>query len=91
VLVGRWRLASYVAPADDGSLTSPLGPNPEGSLLYTAGGWMATPLCAADRAELPTDDLRGGDQSDHAAAFSSYFAYCGTYAVIGSTVVQVTY
>lgn len=77
-----------MARADDGSLSSPLGPNPEGSLVYTAGGWIAAQLCAADRAELPTDDLRGGDPSDHAAAFSSYFAYCGTYEIKGNTVVH---
>jgi Lipocalin-like domain len=88
LLVGRWRLTSYVAQTDDGSLIYPLGPKPQGSLMYTAEGWMATQLCATDRTELPTDDLRGGSQSDRAAAFSSYFAYCGTYEVRGDTVVH---
>jgi hypothetical protein len=86
--VGRWRLGSLVARADDGSVTYPLGPNPEGSLLYTAGGWMAAQLSATGRAELPTDDVRGGSEAARAAAYSSYFAYCGTYEVSGDTIVH---
>jgi Lipocalin-like domain len=79
--VGRWRLISYIARADDGSENYPLGRNPRGSLVYTAGGWVTTQLCATDRPELPSDDVWGGSESDCAAAYSSYFAYCGTYEV----------
>jgi Lipocalin-like domain len=60
-----------------------LGRKPEGSLVYTAGGWVTTQLCASDRPELPGDDVWGGSESDRAAAYSSYFAYCGTYEVSG--------
>jgi hypothetical protein len=80
-VVGRWRLSSYIARADDGSEHYPLGRNPQGSLVYTAGGWVTAHLCATDRPELPSDDVRGGSESDRAAAYSSYFAYCGTYEV----------
>jgi hypothetical protein len=80
-VVGRWRLTSYIARADDGSESYPLGRNPEGSLVYTPGGWVTTQFCATDRPELPGDDVRGGSESDRAAAYSSYFAYCGTYEV----------
>jgi Lipocalin-like domain len=87
-LVGRWRLVSYVSRADDGSLTHPLGADPQGSLVYTEGGWMSAQLCASDRIELPTDDLLGGTEADRAAALSSYVAYCGSYEVTGDVVVH---
>ena len=87
-VVGRWRLRCYVATADDGSESYPLGRNPEGSLVYTPGGWMAAQLGAADRAALPTDDVRGGTESERAAAYSSYFAYCGRYEVIDNAIVH---
>lgn len=51
--------------------------------MYTAGGWVTTQLCATDRPRLPSEDVRGGSESDRAAAYSSYFAYCGTYEVSG--------
>jgi len=87
-VVGRWRLVSYVARADDGSIAYPLGPNPTGSLVYTAGGWMSAHLAATDRSQLATDDLGGGNEADRAAAYASYFAYCGTYAISGETIVH---
>jgi Lipocalin-like domain len=79
---------SYVAQADDGSVAYPLGPNPVGSLVYTDGGWMSAHLAAGDRAALPADDVAGGSESDRAAAYSSYFAYCGTYVIRGDTIVH---
>jgi Lipocalin-like domain len=87
-LVGRWRLVSYVARADDGSVAYPLGPNPTGSLVYTAGGWMSAHLAATDRPRMTNDDLRGGSEPERAAAYASYFAYCGTYAISGDTIVH---
>ena len=87
-VVGQWRLVSYVARADDGSVTYPLGSNPTGSLVYTAGGWMSVQLAATDRSQLPTDGVWGGSESDRAAAYASYFAYCGMYAISGDTIVH---
>jgi Lipocalin-like domain len=79
---------SYVARAEDGSLRSPLGPNPRGSLIYTADGWMLTQVCASDRARFATEDLRGVSDAERANAFSSYVAYCGSYEVSGDVVIH---
>lgn len=86
--VGRWRLRSYVARADDGSVVHPFGANPQGSLLYTAGGEMAVQVSATDRADFETNDFQGESESARAAAYSSYIAYCGTYDVTGDTIVH---
>jgi Lipocalin-like domain len=87
-LVGRWGLVSYVSRADDGSRTYPLGEDPQGSLLYTAGRWMIAQLSTGDRGDLPTDDLFSGSDAERAEAFSSYLAYCGSYEVTANVVVH---
>jgi hypothetical protein len=79
---------SYVGRADDGSLTYPLGADPQGSLVYTEGGWMSAQICAQDRKDLPTEDLLGGSEAERAAAFSSYLAYCGSYEARDDVVVH---
>jgi hypothetical protein len=85
-LVGRWRLVSLVARAADGSLAFPLGRDAEGSLLYTAGGWMATQVGSADRERFTTEDPIGANEAERAAGFSSYLAYCGRYDVDGDVI-----
>ena len=85
-LVGRWRLVSLVARATDGSLAFPLGPNAQGSLLYTAEGWMAAQVGSADRERFTTEDPIGASEAERAAAFSSYLAYCGPYDVAGDVI-----
>ena len=85
-LVGRWRLVSYVVRADDGSPVFPLGRSPQGSLLYTTGGWMAAQVGAVDRARFTTEDPLGASEAERALAFSSYLAYCGPYDVAGDVV-----
>ena len=88
-LVGRWRLVSWSSRADDGTVTHPLGERAEGSLIYTAGGWVSVHLAEADRASLQTvDPLRGSTDAERAAAYSTYSAYCGTYQVEGEAVVH---
>jgi hypothetical protein len=85
-IVGRWRLVSYVSRADDGSLVYPLGEDAQGSLVYTAGGWMIAQISSGDRRNLPSDDLFGGSDAERAEAFSSYLAYCASYEVTGDVV-----
>jgi hypothetical protein len=81
-------LVSYVSRADDGSLTYPLGADVEGSLVYTAGGWMTAQISARDRRDPPSDDLFSGSDAERAEAFSTYLAYCGFYEVTGDVVVH---
>ncbi len=88
-LVGRWRLVSWSARADDGTVTHPLGERAEGRLIYTAGGWVSVQLADGDRASLPTmDPLRGSSEAERAAAYSTYSAYCGTYQLENDVVVH---
>jgi lipocalin-like protein len=87
-LVGTWRLTSWSARREDGVVTYPFGERAEGSLVYTAGGWMIAMLAASDRVSLSAGDGVGGSEAERAAAFSTYVAYCGTYEVEGDVVVH---
>jgi hypothetical protein len=66
----------------------PGGEHPTGDLIYTSTGRMAAQIASDSRALLGTIDPRGGSKSGQAAAFSSYVAYSGTYAVDGEEVVH---
>ena len=87
-LVGRWRLTSWSARTEDGAVTYPFGEDAEGSLMYTPGGWMTGVLAVGDRARLSSEDVVGGGEAERAAAYSTFFAYCGTYEVDGDVVVH---
>jgi hypothetical protein len=87
-LVGRWRLVSWSSRDEDGALTYPFGETIDGSLVYTAGGWMTTMLAAGGRENLVTEDVVGGSEAERAAAFSTFLSYCGTYEVEGDVVIH---
>jgi len=87
-LVGRWRLLSWSARDEDGEVTYPFGEKAEGTLVYTADGWLTVALAVGDRPNLSTEDLIGGSDDERAEAFSTYIAYSGTYEVEGDVVVH---
>jgi Lipocalin-like domain len=87
-LVGRWRLSSYVARDEDGSVRYPFGEHPNGTLIYTPGGWMAAQVGAERRPRLGIEDpFRAGDE-ERATAFSTYLAYSGSYDVTDGVVLH---
>lgn len=87
-LVGGWRLESWVSLAGDGTEALPMGPGPQGLLVYAADGTMVTTFGRADRAGFATDDLTGGSDLERSDAFGSFIAYGGRYELDGSTVIH---
>jgi hypothetical protein len=87
-LGGTWNLAAWRRIAADGSVSYPLGPDAHGLLVYTQNGRMAVQICGKNRATLDTEDPLGGDEAARAAAYSTYLAYFGSYAVQGENVVH---
>jgi hypothetical protein len=85
-LVGGWRLRAWVAIADDGSETRPMGDSPDGLLAYTAPGTMVGIMGPAGRPRFITDDVTGGSEAEQAGAFSTFIAYGGRYEVRDDTV-----
>ena len=50
--IGVWRLVSWSARLPDGSIGTPFGSAPVGTLIYAADGTMISSLMSADRAPL---------------------------------------
>lgn len=88
LLIGSWRLESWVSLADDGTETLPMGANPEGLLVYAPDGTIVTVFGRAERDRFATDDLTGGTVDERSEAFQSFIAYGGRYAIDGSTVIH---
>jgi hypothetical protein len=87
-LTGTWRLLSYEARSDDGDVVYPLGPDPEGYIMYTDDGFMSVTMVAADRTPHASGDLKGGTEEEKIAAAESYIGYCGRYELKEDRVVH---
>ncbi len=88
-LVGDWRLRSWVAEGDDGSVVQPLGTAPEGMLVYSAAGTMMTTIAPAGRPRLASaDPLRGGSEDERRATAETFIAYAGGFQVHDGQVVH---
>jgi hypothetical protein len=87
-IAGTWTLESWQRFGTDGTTTSPLGPRPDGMLIYGPDGAMAVMMAEAGRPHLDTDDPVGGTVEARAAAYSSCLAYVGRWRVDGATVIH---
>jgi hypothetical protein len=85
-LVGSWRLASWVAVGEDGSSEQPMGPDPDGLLIYSAEGLMITTIGRAGRPRVAGDDPVSGPADERLAAAETFIAYSGTFVVDGGEV-----
>jgi hypothetical protein len=87
-LVGTWRLVSFAFRSADGRFSYPFGEDALGYLIYTADGYMAASLMAADRPAFGSADTRGGTTEEKAAAWDTYVSYCGPYTLEDGRVVH---
>ncbi len=85
-LLGSWRLRGWVAIADDGSQSVPMGEAPEGLLVYSDDGTMVGIMGPAARPRFASDDVTGGTDDERARAFATFIAYGGRYEIEGDTV-----
>lgn len=85
-LLGSWRLRGWVAIADDGSQSVPMGEAPEGLLVYSDDGTMVGIMGPAARPRFASDDVTGGTDDERARAFATFIAYGGRYQIEGDTV-----
>lgn len=86
-LVGSWRLQSWDAIGDDGSVTHPMGEHPQGLLAYTAEGLMVTTIAPHARPALASPDpLTGGAPEERLGAAETFIAYSSRYTYDGRDV-----
>lgn len=81
-LIGAWKLVSYHEHPTDGSEPfEPLGPEPQGIIMYTPDGYMSAQLSAAERTPFASGDWFDATDAEYKAEASSYIAYTGPYRV----------
>lgn len=79
--IGTWKLVSWEARDQNGSISYPFGTNAVGYIMYNTGGFMAVNIAKKDRPPIASKDIFGGSETEKALCFASYVAYCGTYCV----------
>ncbi|MGB5977084.1 MAG: lipocalin-like domain-containing protein [Cyclobacteriaceae bacterium] len=80
-LIGTWELCSWTYREDGGKETDYIGDNPGGILMFDRSGWMNVQVHAADRKNFASEGIMGGKAEEIREAFTTYFAYYGTYEV----------
>jgi hypothetical protein len=80
-LVGAWTLllADYIP--DDGTHVSAFGPNPDGSLIFTADGHYSLQIIRYGRPAFASTDRLKGTADENKAAVEGMISYFGTYGV----------
>jgi hypothetical protein len=62
-------------------VSSPLGDDPAGLLMYDASGSVSAQLMRRNQPHFNDDDWRNATAEERAAAWSGYFGYFGTYTI----------
>ncbi|MBT2373064.1 lipocalin-like domain-containing protein [Pseudomonas fluorescens] len=79
-LVGAWALLSFTETNSTTGVESfPMGPDPQGILLYTADGYMSAQLCTTSRDGFRSNDMYLGTGAEYMASGKTYLAYSGPY------------
>jgi hypothetical protein len=87
-LVGAWRLISWENQAADGQVTYPMGPDPDGYVIYAAGGRFSVTISRRGRAGFAAGDLLSGTAEEKARAMEGFVAYAGRYSFDGDRVIH---
>ena len=82
-VAGTWRLGSWLAIADDGGVSHPMGDTPTGMLILTDDGWFSAQGGAGDRRRSAAELQVNADDDELAAWARGYVAYAGRYEVDG--------
>ena len=87
-LVGTWKLVAWEAVHPDGRVSHPLGPAPQGLVIYGADGWMSAAMSASGRRPLPVGRARAAPDAERARAFDSFLAYSCRWRLVDDTVLH---
>jgi hypothetical protein len=80
-LLGVWHLSAYEGRSEDGSITYPFTPKPEGMLTYHADGSMMVIIMKPDRPLFKSNDFSTGSDAEVRAAYEGLLAYCGRFVL----------
>lgn len=78
-LTGSWKLVSYTSEKPDGGIIYPLGADAQGSILYTADGYVSVHIMPYGR----TGEVEGGQYNNGVLFYSNlpYIGYSGRYII----------
>lgn len=86
---GVWKLQSFLMSTKSGLVKfSPLGKNPNGTLIYTENGCMSVHLSKQNRKHFSSQYamLGIGKKAEVNDTIRNYVAYCGTFSLEGDTI-----
>lgn len=78
-IIGTWILDSWTYKDENGVLVDHLGKSPTGMLTYAETGQMSVQIMKSARRRFASGHLMKGTQEEIHEAFTSFFAYFGTY------------
>ena len=78
-VIGMWKLTSFEAQYDDGTLTYPFGKDVGGLLMIDARGYFSVHVMDMKRPSFKIPDPRGGTLEEVKTAFENYIGYYGTF------------
>jgi len=81
LLVGSWTLLLADDIKDDGSHIAGFGPNPDGSLIFTADGHYSLQIFRYGRPAFASKDRLKGTAEENKAAVQGMVSHFGTYTV----------
>jgi Lipocalin-like domain len=81
LLVGTWTLLLDDGVKEDGTHVPGYGPNPDGSLIFTADGHYSLQIYRYGRPAFASKSRLTGTADENKAAVQGMIAYFGTYAV----------
>ena len=87
-IVGTWRLVSSTYTSNKGEVKNAYGPNPSGSITYTADGRVMAIITNDGRKPLSVADYISAPAEERAEAFATLVAYAGRFAVTGDKVIH---
>ncbi len=86
--IGTWSHVDSELTGADGKVSYPWGRNVKGYIMYNKDGYVSVSMMTANRPQMATKDLRGGNTEEKAAAYSTFMAYSGKYEVKDKTVIH---
>jgi hypothetical protein len=81
LIVGTWTLLLDDGIKDDGTQVPGFGPNPEGTLIFTADGHYALEIFRNSRPAFASKDRLSGTADENQAAMQGMITHFGTYAI----------
>nr|VFJ56701.1 MAG: Lipocalin-like domain-containing protein [Candidatus Kentron sp. DK] len=79
--IGTWKLISFEGHPENGEIFFPLGQKPTGTLMYDDRCHMSVIILSGERPPMSTPHKWLVPQEEKAAAFDSFDAYFGAYAI----------